>query len=241
MAYDRNSAHGTMKMAYDPTKALLEICSRVGYVYAKTGYSSDIVRVHTYSSETGNWSDHGDRYWSKLNVTMFKYGIYWSNAIHWVESPNDYKLDLENLSITSVQAPVTVVDGMMCSERKLFESRGCLILACVYAHYTHCFEQLYVYEMSNEHSEWSTKYVVTLDESVRSFSNIWRRPDKWVSTSVWSVVLGERDEDSFLVIELYGKVMQYHVISKAIRELRNFKSIDQCPRSFQFIASFAGV
>ncbi|XP_071699660.1 F-box protein At5g07610-like [Rutidosis leptorrhynchoides] len=234
---------GTMRLAYDPTKS-----PHYKLVYARpTGnYNNPVlgfrIRIYTYSSETGIWSDFGDRYCSRSSDFGFlDYGIYWSNAIHWVGDLNYSKLCLEDLVITSVLAP-----EKECYNRQLFESRGCLLIACVCPRVSlHDGElnQLNVYEMSNGQSEWSIKYSVCLDEAMQSFPENWVYPYLLFSASVWCIVLGEREEDSFMVIELNGTVMQYKMMSNTLRELPYLKSgyLNHCPRRFEFIASFAGV
>nr|GEY76968.1 hypothetical protein [Tanacetum cinerariifolium] len=50
-------------------------------------------------------------------------------------------------------------------------------------------------------------------------------PEGWsVRSNVWSIVLGEREQDSFLVIKLSGKVVQYNLISKTLHEIYDCES-----------------
>ncbi|XP_071742696.1 F-box protein At5g07610-like [Rutidosis leptorrhynchoides] len=231
---------GTIRMAYDPTKS-----PHYKLVYARhrdynRGLVRNNIRIYTYSSETGIWSDCGDRYWSKSSSEILKHGIYWTNAIHWVEGSNHNKLCLEDLAITSVQAP-----GENGCNHKLFESRGCLHSVCVCPHFSPDrgeLKQLNVYEMSNEHSEWLIKYIVHLDEAKRSFPKFRVHPHKLVSIDVWCIALGEREEDSFMVIDLDGTIMQYKIMSNTLHKLPYSKPF-RCyhPDSFQFIASSADV
>ncbi|GKF81374.1 hypothetical protein Tco_0239976, partial [Tanacetum coccineum] len=45
-------------------------------------------------------------------------------------------------------------------------------------------------------------------------------PEGWsIRSNVWSIVLGEKEQDSFLVIKLSGKVVQYNIISKTLHEI----------------------
>ncbi|GKD48800.1 hypothetical protein Tco_1277776 [Tanacetum coccineum] len=45
-------------------------------------------------------------------------------------------------------------------------------------------------------------------------------PEGWsIRSNVWSIVLGEREQDSFLVIKLSGMVVQYNLISKTLHEI----------------------
>ncbi|GJU47741.1 RNA-directed DNA polymerase, eukaryota, reverse transcriptase zinc-binding domain protein [Tanacetum coccineum] len=45
-------------------------------------------------------------------------------------------------------------------------------------------------------------------------------PERWlIWSTIWSTGLGEREEDSFLVIDLAGKVVKYNLISKTISQI----------------------
>ncbi|GJS49489.1 hypothetical protein Tco_0599610 [Tanacetum coccineum] len=45
-------------------------------------------------------------------------------------------------------------------------------------------------------------------------------PEGWsIRSNVWSIVLGEKEQDSFLVINLSRKVVQYNLISKTLHEI----------------------
>nr|GEY18389.1 hypothetical protein [Tanacetum cinerariifolium] len=53
-------------------------------------------------------------------------------------------------------------------------------------------------------------------------------------------VLGEREEDSFMVIKSYEKVLQYKIVLETVHTLFDLESTS--PReSFPFIASFTRV
>ncbi|GKB71411.1 hypothetical protein Tco_0932823 [Tanacetum coccineum] len=52
------------------------------------------------------------------------------------------------------------------------------------------------------------------DEFMTPFPEVWS-----IQSNVWSVILGEREQDSFLLIKLYGKVVQYNLISKTLHEI----------------------
>nr|GFA14296.1 hypothetical protein [Tanacetum cinerariifolium] len=112
---------------------------------------------------------------------------------------------------------------------KLFESRGCLLLLGVDHNNS---QQFNIYEMSNVSSEWSVKYKLNFDDNII----LW--PMKF-SYNVWCIVLGEREEDSFIVMELDKKVVEYKIRSKNFRELYDIRG--HALRGFQFFASFAGV
>ena len=125
-----------------------------------------------------------------------------------------------------------MVEGNLHFNRKLFASRGSLLLACKGYPYP---RQLHILEMRNGYSGWSVKYVVNLDDLMMP------SPESWgINSSAWCIVLGEREEEAFMVIESHGKVLQYKIVLNTVRTLFDFGSTSP-HESFPFIASFAGV
>ncbi|GJR26995.1 hypothetical protein Tco_1103227 [Tanacetum coccineum] len=107
--------------------------------------------------------------------------------------------------IISIQIP-----HMLHLERKLFESRGCLVL--VRKDYIGSSE-FTIFKMTKGCSVWSIKYIVDTDDFMTPL------PEGWsIRYIVWSLVVGEREEDSILVMNLSGKVVQYNLISKTVIE-----------------------
>ncbi|GKD60985.1 hypothetical protein Tco_1298494 [Tanacetum coccineum] len=71
-----------------------------------------------------------------------------------------------------------------------------------------------IYEMMKGCSVWTVRYVVNTNEFITPL------PERWsIRSTVWSIGLGEREEDVFLVINLSGKVVKYNLISKTINEI----------------------
>ncbi|GKB99622.1 hypothetical protein Tco_0985759 [Tanacetum coccineum] len=97
---------------------------------------------------------------------------------------------------------------MLHMEGKLFESRRCLLL--VPRDYIGSRE-FTIYEMRKGCSVWSIMYLVDTDDFMSPF------PEGWLIWSiVWSIVLGEREVDSFLVINMSGKIIEYNLISNTL-------------------------
>ncbi|GJV93583.1 hypothetical protein Tco_1541396 [Tanacetum coccineum] len=105
---------------------------------------------------------------------------------------------------------------MLHLEEKLFESRGCLLL--VRRDYIGSSEYT-IYEMRKGYYVWSIKYLVDIDDFMSPLPEVWS-----IRSIVWSIVLGEREDDSFLVINLSGKVVEYNLISKTMREIYDMGS-----------------
>ncbi|GJS50944.1 hypothetical protein Tco_0624306 [Tanacetum coccineum] len=71
-----------------------------------------------------------------------------------------------------------------------------------------------IYEMTIGCSVWMVRYRVHTDDFMTPL------PEGWsIRSNVWRIVLGEREQDSFLVIKLSGKVVQYNLISKTLHEI----------------------
>ncbi|GKA96891.1 hypothetical protein Tco_0818986 [Tanacetum coccineum] len=95
------------------------------------------------------------------------------------------------LAFDPTKSPYYKVEG------KLFESRGCLLF--IRRDYIGSRE-FTIYEMRKGCSVWSIKYLVDTDDFMSLL------PEGWsIRSIVWSIVLGEREDDSFLVINLSGK------------------------------------
>lgn len=93
-----------------------------------------------------------------------------------------------------------------------------------------------IYEKGNMYSEWSVKYIVNLDDTIKLFSKRWS-----IYNNIFCIVLGEREEDSFLVLKLGKKVVQYKFVSKTLSTISDLGPNEHLIRCFQFIPSFANV
>nr|GEX47405.1 hypothetical protein [Tanacetum cinerariifolium] len=101
-------------------------------------------------------------------------------------------------------------------EGKLFEWRESLFLICLDDFGSREFT---IYEMTTGCSVWMVRYRVHTDDFMTPL------PEGWsIRSNVWSIVLREREQDLFLVIKLFGKVVQYNLISKTLHEIYNCKS-----------------
>ena len=231
-----SSFFGGIKLVFDPTKSPHYKVVHARLVTDDNDVGSYIL-IENYSSEIGNWSVCADRIPSYESFKGFEDGIYWNGAIHWLNYDSEplvhFKLDIlvNRPVLTTIQLPV-MLDGEWFCDEKFFESRGCLLLVCKDCPDSH---QLNIFEMRNGYSEWSLKYLVNLDDIMMPF------PQNWMThSSVWCIVLGEREEDSFMVIESNEKVLQYKIVLKTIHTLFELESTSP-HESFPLTASFAHV
>ncbi|GJT53654.1 hypothetical protein Tco_0988708 [Tanacetum coccineum] len=156
-------------------------------------------------------------------------------ATHGTRSPTSKSLtklnieDHEHPIITTIQIPqrgmnflesygymgpmliLIQIPHLLHLEGKLFESRGCLFLVCIDDIGSSEFT---IYEMMIGCSVWPVRYRVDTDDFMTPLPEAWS-----IRSTVWSIVLGEREEDSFLVINLSGKVVQYNLVSKTLHEI----------------------
>ncbi|GJU26146.1 hypothetical protein Tco_1164767 [Tanacetum coccineum] len=201
------------------------------------GGGGSYIQIETYSSKTGSWSVCVNRF-DFTRFHGFEVGIYSNGALHWLSFVNGHhlyvKLDIlvNHPVLTTIQLPVKF-DGELFCDHKFFESCGCLLYVCKDS--PGRYHQLNIFEMRNGYSEWSPKYLVNLDDIMTPL------PQNWgIYSSVWCIVLGEREEDSFMVIESYEKVLQYKIVLKTVHTLFDLESTSPY-ESFPFISSFARV
>ncbi|GJZ32441.1 F-box protein-like protein [Tanacetum coccineum] len=223
-------------MAFDPTKSL-------NYKVVHAGQTSSHIDIRTYCSETGNWSLCKD-WFSFFDLFHFKRAIYLNGALHWLQMAyfglKHYKLNIEDHDhpiLTSIQIGqglhrvrhffepfgnnlpsciATRLGQRFHDEVKLFESRGCLLV--VLRDY-YGSREFTIYEMRKGCSVWSVRYLVNTDDFMNPLLEGWS-----ICSTVWSIVLGEREEDSCLVINLSGKVVEYNLISKTLHEIYDIGS-----------------
>nr|GEV60199.1 hypothetical protein [Tanacetum cinerariifolium] len=100
---------------------------------------------------------------------------------------------------------------LLHSKGKLFKSCVCLVLVC---RDDIGSSEFIIYEMMKGYSVWSVRYRVDNDDFVTPL------PEGWlIRSTVWRIILGERVEDSLLVINLSGKDIQYNLISKTLHDI----------------------
>ncbi|GJT21865.1 hypothetical protein Tco_0891802 [Tanacetum coccineum] len=244
-----------LRMAFDPRKSF-------DYKVVQAGRTPCNIEIQIYSSETGNWSLCMDCF-NYFICDHFDSAIYWNDAFHWLETNNrqlkNYKLNIEYHDysiITTIQIPhglhrgrnflqsfkgnsndlvliLMEIPQMLHLEGKFFESHGFLLLVC-----RDDISSIKItnYGMMKGCSVWSVRYLVNIEEFVNPL------PERWsIRSTVWSIGLGEREDDSFLVINLYRKVVKYNLISKTINEIFNIgcnQMHDDDDDDDQFIPTF---
>ncbi|GJX14793.1 hypothetical protein Tco_0206551 [Tanacetum coccineum] len=140
--------------------------------------------------------------------------MYWNNALHWLETENNqlthYKRNIEypdHPIITIIQIPQSLQQG-----RNFFKSYGNIlpmIITIQIPHILHLEGKLFDLR--------GCLLLVRRDNFGSSKFTIY---EMMKGSSVWSV----REDDSFLVINLSGKVVEYNLISKNLQEMYDMGS-----------------
>ncbi|GJV07546.1 hypothetical protein Tco_1345202 [Tanacetum coccineum] len=121
------------------------------------------------------------------------------------------------------------IPGILHLQGRLFESRGCLLLA---SRDDIDSREFTIYEMVKGCSVWTVRYLVNTDEFMTPLRERWS-----IQSTVWSIGLGEREEDCFLVINLSGKVVKYNIISKTISHIFDIGS-NQMDDDYEFFPPY---
>ncbi|GJU01463.1 ferric reduction oxidase 7, chloroplastic-like protein [Tanacetum coccineum] len=175
---------GVLRMTFDPRKSLY-------YKVVKAGHTSGETHIQIYSSETGNWSLCRDQQLKhyKLNIEDHDHPIMTTLEIpHGMHRGRNF---LESFGGSSDDPILLLMEipHMLHLEGKFFESCGCLLLVCKDDIGSTEFT---IYEMMKGSSMWSVRYLVNTVELMNPL------PEGWsIRTSVWSIGLGEGEEDVF--------------------------------------------
>ncbi|GJQ97112.1 ribonuclease H-like domain-containing protein [Tanacetum coccineum] len=217
-----------LRIAFDSTKS-------PNYKLVDAGRTFYDIDIQIYSLETRKWSLCSDRF-NYFSFDHFDSAIYWNDGLHWLETENrqlmHYSLNIKDPDhpiITTIPIPqrgmtflksygymdpmqiLIQMSHLLHLEGKLFEWRGSLFLVCLDDFGSREFT---IYEMTIGCSVWMVRYRVHTDDFMTPL------PEGWsIRSNVWRIVLGEREQDSFLVIKLSGKVVQYNLISKTLHEI----------------------
>nr|GEV44485.1 hypothetical protein [Tanacetum cinerariifolium] len=189
-----------LRIAFDPTKI-------PHYKLVDAGRTFCDIDVQIYSSEIGKWSLCSDRF-NYFSFDHFDSAIYWNDGLHWLETENRQLMHY-NLNIEDPDHPIITTENCLSGMGLCLDDFGS--------------REFTIYKMTIGCSVWMVRYRVHTDDFMTPF------PEGWsIRSNVWSTVLGEREQDSFLVIKLSGKVVQYNLISKTLHEIYDcvFNQVD---------------
>ncbi|KAI3808903.1 hypothetical protein L1987_24866 [Smallanthus sonchifolius] len=245
-----------MTLAFDPVKSphYKVVCVR-GHLWSDHLYTIEI-----YSSENGSWKMSGKPFGNQID-TEFMGGVYWNDAVHWIcKKGYIFYLKIDEDRVDRVPTPV-MHDGWNVKRHcyPLVELRDCLLFIDIFPLSS---MKLDVHEMSADYSGWSVKYHVDLNQVLTRFPETdevtlalgFIRPVQ--PFVIHCLVVGEREEDSFLVLEIPGKAIRYNIGLKTFQELcelelskplrlsvadDGFSKLGRWPGAFLFFESLSNV
>ncbi|KAK9275279.1 hypothetical protein L1049_022541 [Liquidambar formosana] len=206
-------------LAFDPFQ------SKHYKVVCVSSVGSGRYRIEIYSPETGTWVTCGDSFNAPLDLS-FRNGVFWNGAIHWPSCWSETSLcfDINRGSLRTMPMPPIQSGQSIRTYRFFGESRGHLHLVEFFGYFTIQFD---VFELERDYSKWFIKYRVDLDVVTTAFPEVLRiQPDPLLHRHhcvflVFSVVRGETENESSLVLYMPGKVISYNLKDKKFKKLCN--------------------
>ncbi|KAL2550059.1 F-box protein [Forsythia ovata] len=205
-----------MYLAFDPAKSphYKVVCVR----HVELDQGEYEYQIEVYSSETGPWIVSSQHFTAEVN---FEEGVYWSGSIHWIsyEKVESLYFNVDEKRLETTPLP-PFLDGWMGRSNYYF-GESCDHLNFIQTFGSQC--QFNVYEMKRDYSEWFVKYEVDLSPLVTTFSGMissYLNPMDWYfSRSILCLIRGEKEKDSFLVLQIPGKVIRYNLVCKTFETL----------------------
>ena len=213
-----------LSFAFDPRRSphYTVVCVRSCEV-TESRYQIDV-----YSPAARDWRPSGGSFHVESADIRFDGGVYWNGSIHWINAAEDSPLyfNVDEERISPLPLPPIPEDREFDRSFKYFgESRGHLHLI------DHIYDlqapQFGVYELELDYSRWTVKFRVDLSQVPSAFPQIIRSRTSHHRNlhdyvfSVLCVVRDEIDENSYLVLQVPGKVLRYNLKTKTFFKLRN--------------------
>ncbi|KAL6535679.1 hypothetical protein OROMI_027053 [Orobanche minor] len=220
-----------LSLAFDPSKSP----HYKVIAYVTTSKSDYIGDLHVYSSETGTW---------RLSVQSFylaRYmylepGVYWHGCIYWLGDLNFAPVPgstvSDGLYFNVDEGRLGIFPRPPIDRKKLTTSRSSyfgesddhLHFIRVYPNAT----SLSVYELKSDYSEWFIKYWIDLASISKFIPEMTKYKACYVdgktyAFAVLSLIRREKfQEDSFLVLEIPGKVIRYNLVDTSFKAMWDF-------------------
>ncbi|XP_075485492.1 F-box protein At5g07610-like [Primulina tabacum] len=214
-----------INLAYDPVESFHYKIVSVWSFESRQGTDPDShFQIIVYSSETHSWPVQSQPFTSSAN---FEKGVYWNNAINWIDTVGNAEslyFNVHSLTLSKLpRLPLTYSRyckrdhyfGESCDHLHFIDMRGPQV-------------KLVVHELKRDYSEWFVKYQVDL--SVVAVANPAMASSRGNPMFWWgfvfevsAVVRGEQDGDSFLVLQIPGKIVRYNIVRKTFVDLVEFE------------------
>ncbi|KAK1353640.1 putative F-box domain-containing protein [Heracleum sosnowskyi] len=218
-----------LSLAFDPLKSP----HYKVIAYVTTSQADSIGDFHVYSSETGTWSLSVQSFYLALDMCL-EPGVYWHGCIYWLGDLNiqpvlgstasdGLYLNVDEGRLGTFPRPP--INGKLTSRSSYFgESEDHLHFIGVCPNAT----SVGVYELKSDYSEWFIKYWIDLAPISKVFPEMTKHKACYVdgntyAFAVLSLIRRENfQEDSFLVLEIPGKVIRYNLVDASFKAIWDF-------------------
>ncbi|KAH6813613.1 hypothetical protein C2S51_022631 [Perilla frutescens var. frutescens] len=222
-----------LNLVFDPLKSLhykivcIRAAPRRSFSFWRSWWRH--CQIEVYESNTSTWKLCGEPFLAPRDL-IFDHGVEWKGCIHWC----GVFFDLQDCVVG--KHPEIVVPGEDGTEgfyNNYIESNG-------YLHNVVQFPKknyFMIFELQSDYSEWSLRYHINFDGASRPLS-------------VLSMVRGESEEDSTLVLHEPGRIAFYGLQENYVKELvdcggkefyQEGRAQSASNRSFQVIETLAPV
>ncbi|GER29583.1 F-box family protein [Striga asiatica] len=214
-----------MSLAFDPINS-----PHYKVICIRSESSITGCQLEVYSSETGYWRNHGPT--PQVHVS-FENGVYWNGAIHWTSDRNrndSLYFNVDNQLFGTMPIPPI---GWEQSVNRYYLGES-----CGHLHYFNVSLRFKVYQMRRDYSEWFVKYEVDLSPLEMAYPSIKRNGGLCpimvpLGFSILCLVRGEKEEGSFLVVQIPGKAVRYNLVCGTFDMLCEFAGVNS-PRSLRY-------
>ncbi|KAL3650417.1 hypothetical protein CASFOL_006820 [Castilleja foliolosa] len=162
-----------------------------------------------------------------INRVDFSDGVYCNGAIHWISkfesgesiyfNPDD---DYDEMVLPYKVMPTPPMGHRRsCYVGESGDYLHCMNLDSMFSYFG--YTPFNVYEMRGDYSGWFMKYKVYFQKAdIRKCS--------FDSVSLFGLVWGKEDEDSFLVMAIEKRIVRYNLVSKTFVTMYDFDGVENC-------------
>ncbi|CAL5364119.1 unnamed protein product [Camellia sinensis] len=176
-------------------------------------------QIEIYSSETGSWRACAEPFTANRN-SQFHSGVYWNGAINWFNTFGDsLYFNMEDERVRTIpMPPIPHGDWKGRPFGYYGESNDHLHFVEIYNPRI----QFDVYEIERDYSGCFVKYHVDLGSVGAAFPQMMQRLSwnpMYYSFAILSLVREKKDDDSFMVLHIPGKILRYNLGDKSFEKI----------------------
>ncbi|XP_060212503.1 F-box protein At5g07610-like [Lycium barbarum] len=190
---------------------------RLGTTFRGFSFGSTDLEVSVYVPGSESWRSCCHFYVDY--TTRFDCGVFWNGAIHWIGEYFSVHFDAKSEEVVIKNMPPRPQGDFTEKIRYFGEWGGHLHLIQVQTRYAKRFNVL---ELDKDTWKWSVKYHVHLARLISAFPEMIKQTPYGIhyAFSILSVIRGENEEDSVLLLTIPGKVVAYNLVRKTTKVVR---------------------